>query len=134
MSAGDPEEVRIAQESDVVHVRRAVRERARTLKLSLVEQTKLVTAASELARNALEHAGGGKAIVTTLINGTRSGVELVFEDEGPGIEDVETALRDGFTTGRGLGLGLGGARRLVHEFELEAREGGGTRIRVVRWR
>lgn len=89
MSAGDPEEVRIAQESDVVHVRRAVRERARTLKLSLVEQTKLVTAASELARNALEHAGGGKAIVTTLINGTRSGVELVFEDEGPGIEDVD---------------------------------------------
>lgn len=134
MAAQDAEEVPIAQESDVVLVRRAVRERARALRLSLVEQTKLVTAASELARNALEHAGGGKATVATLVNGTRSGVELVFEDDGPGIGDVEAALRDGFTTGRGLGLGLGGARRLVHEFDLEARDGGGTRIRVVRWK
>ncbi|GAB5542595.1 MAG: ATP-binding protein [Sandaracinaceae bacterium] len=133
MAAQEPERIPIAQESDVVLVRRAVRERARTLKLSLVEQTKLVTAASELARNALEHAGGGQATVTTVVHGTRSGVELIFEDDGPGIADVETALRDGFTTGRGLGLGLGGARRLVHEFDLEGRDGGGTRIRIVRW-
>ena len=121
-------------EADVVAVRRAVRARARRLGFSLVEQTKLVTAASELARNALEHGGGGRGLVSTVLNGTRSGVALVFEDEGPGIPDFDAATRDGFSTGRGLGLGLGGARRLVHDFELSTRPGGGTRVRVVRWK
>lgn len=134
MGATDPEEIPIEVEADVVVVRRAVRKRARELSFSLVEQTKLVTAASELARNALEHGGGGMATVRPIREGTKQGVELIFTDQGPGIDDAEEALRDGFTTGRGLGLGLGGARRLVHEFELDRPPDGGTRVRVVRWK
>lgn len=134
MAAEDPDPIPIAVEADVVAVRREVRKRARELSFSLVEQTKLVTAASELARNALEHGGGGSATVRSIREGTKRGVELVFSDQGPGIPDHEEALRDGFTTGRGLGLGLGGARRLVHDFELSRGPEGGTRVRVVRWK
>lgn len=134
MGGADPEEIPIEAEADVVVVRRAVREHARDLRFSLVEQTKLVTAASELARNALEHGGGGTATVRPITEGTRRGVELIFSDRGPGIEKPEEALRDGFTTGRGLGLGLGGAKRLVHEFELDRGPEGGARVRVVRWK
>jgi serine/threonine-protein kinase RsbT len=134
VSKNAPEKLRIDAEADVVAVRRAVRRLALELRFSLVAQTKLVTAASELARNALEHGGGGRVTLETVENGRRSGVQLVFEDRGPGIVDPDTALRDGFSTGRGLGLGLGGARRLVHEFDLSSEPGGGTRVRVVRWK
>lgn len=102
--------------------------------LSLVDQTKLVTAASELARNTLEHGGGGQVEILLLNDGVRKGVRLVFSDTGPGIPDVEQALKDGFTTGGGLGLGLGGARRLSSEFFIDSTPGKGTRITMARWR
>ncbi len=119
---------------DVVIARQIVREWAVRLGFSLVEQTKLVTAASELARNTVVHGGGGMMRVQELNNGFRAGLQMVFEDEGPGIPDVDQALRDGFTTGFGLGLGLGGARRLSSEFELLSTPGKGTRVRIARWR
>ena len=119
---------------DVVIARQIVREWAVRLGFSLVEQTKLVTAASELARNTVVHGGGGVMRVQELNNGSRAGLQMVFEDEGPGIQDVDQALRDGFTTGFGLGLGLGGARRLSSEFELLSAPGKGTRVRIARWR
>lgn len=119
---------------DVVIARQIVREWAVRLGFSLVEQTKLVTAASELARNTVVHGGGGLMRVQELNNGSRAGLQMVFEDEGPGIQDVDQALRDGFTTGFGLGLGLGGARRLSSEFELHSTPGKGTRVRIARWR
>jgi serine/threonine-protein kinase RsbT len=115
-----------------------VRQRARTLAagqgLSLVDQTKVVTAASELARNTLEHGKGGEAVLETVENGTRRGVRLTFVDEGPGIPDVHAALKDGFTTGTGMGLGLPGARRLMNEFSIESTPGRGTRVVVARWK
>jgi serine/threonine-protein kinase RsbT len=101
---------------------------------SLVDQTKMVTAASELARNALEYGGGGTLTLEALNDGPRRGLRLVFEDRGPGIADVELALRDGFTSGSGLGLGLGGAKRLVNEFAIESAPGKGTRVAVTRWK
>jgi serine/threonine-protein kinase RsbT len=119
---------------DVVAVRRAVREGSIAAGFSLVDQTKIVTAASELARNALTYGGGGTLTLELLNDGARRGLRLVFEDQGPGIADVELALRDGFTTGGGLGLGLGGARRLVNEFSIESAPGKGTRVAVVRWK
>lgn len=118
---------------DVVVVRQTTRAWATTLGLSLVELTKLVTAASELARNTLEHGGGGE-VELALLEGPRGGVRLVFRDEGPGIPDVATALRDGFTTGGGMGLGLGGARRLVNEFDITTEVGKGTQVTIVRWK
>jgi serine/threonine-protein kinase RsbT len=102
--------------------------------LGLVDQTKIVTAASELARNTLDYGGGGSATVDMLRNGTRVGVRIVFEDQGPGIPDVEQALRDGYTTGKGMGLGLGGARRLCNEFAIASTPGRGTRITIARWK
>ena len=124
----------VNSESDLVRVRQEVRERAQQVGFSLVEQTKLVTAASELARNTLIHGGGGSVTVESVTNGTRIGLKLTFEDEGPGIADVDLALRDGYTTGNGLGLGLGGSKRLVNEFNIETRPGRGTRITVARWK
>jgi serine/threonine-protein kinase RsbT len=103
------------------------------LGFSLVDQTKVVTAASELARNTVIYGGGGSMQIETL-NGPRTGLRLVFEDKGPGIPDIELALRDGFTTGSGLGLGLGGAKRLVNDFEISSRVGEGTRISITRWK
>ncbi|MDJ0389328.1 anti-sigma regulatory factor [Roseomonas sp. E05] len=132
MSGGDLREIRSSD--DVVRVRQEVRARAQALGFSLVDQTKIVTAASELARNALDYGGGGTVRLTELRNGGRSGLRLEFEDQGPGIADVEQALRDGFTTGRGLGLGLGGARRLSNEFELVSQPGRGTRVTITRWK
>ena len=117
-----------------MRVRQAVRERAIALGFGLVDQTKIVTAASELARNTLLHGGGGHAEITELRAGARSGLQLAFADQGPGIEDIEKAMQDGFTTGTGLGLGLGGARRLVNEFRIESVPGKGTRVTIVRWR
>lgn len=124
----------IRVESDVVTVRQAVRAWAVEAGLSLVDQTKLVTAASELARNTLVYGGGGTARLEAVSNGPRRGIRLVFEDQGPGIADVEQALRDGFTTGTGLGLGLSGSRRLVNEFDIVSSPGQGTRVTVVKWK
>jgi serine/threonine-protein kinase RsbT len=124
----------ITSSSDIVKVRQLVRESAISLGFSLVEQTKMVTAASELARNALEHGGGGNVRVQALNNDTRRGLKLTFIDEGPGIADLEQALKDGFTTGSGMGLGLGGAKRLVSEFEIDSALGRGTKVVITRWR
>ena len=128
------EELPIRSGDDVVRVRQQVRMVAEKSGLSLVDQTKVVTAASELARNALVHGGGGLArieVVTSELG--RSGVRIGFVDDGPGIGDIDLALTDGWTTGQGLGLGLSGARRLVDEFELTSKPGGGTSVVVVKW-
>jgi serine/threonine-protein kinase RsbT len=117
-----------------VLVRQAVRRWAVELGLSLVDQTKIVTAASELTRNAVIHGGGGTARLEALNDGNRSGLRLIVEDQGPGIPDIEKAMQDGFTTGTGLGLGLGGARRLSNEFELSSTLGQGTRVSITRWK
>jgi serine/threonine-protein kinase RsbT len=121
-------------DEDVVALRRHVRERAVAIALSLVDQTKLVTAASELARNTIKYGGGGAARLDALDDGVKRGIGLVFFDRGPGIPDIDMALRDGYTTGGGLGLGLGGARRLVDEFDIESRTGEGTAVSVVKWK
>ncbi|HSL21853.1 MAG TPA: anti-sigma regulatory factor [Vicinamibacterales bacterium] len=128
------EAVDIRSSEAVVIARQAVREWAVQLGFSLVDQTKIVTAASEIARNTLVHGGGGQLLLQQVNDGNRSGLQLVFEDHGPGIKDVEQAMRDGFTTGAGLGLGLGGARRLSSEFEITSTPGAGTRVRILRWR
>jgi serine/threonine-protein kinase RsbT len=133
MVATSSETIPVASEADVVAVRRSVRESAAKLGFSLVNLTKIVTAASELARNTLIHGRGGRMELTTL-NGPRVGIRLVFQDKGPGIPNIDLALRDGFTTGSGLGLGLGGTKRLVNEFELKSRVGEGTTVTVVRWK
>jgi serine/threonine-protein kinase RsbT len=124
----------IASSEDVVLVRQIVRARAVECGFSLVDQTKLVTAASELARNALEHGGGGTMTLEVLNDGLRRAVRLTFADRGPGIADIQQALKDGFTTGGGLGLGLGGAKRLSNEFEIRSSPGEGTRVTIARWR
>jgi serine/threonine-protein kinase RsbT len=128
----DSREVRSSE--DVVLVRQAVREASVASGFSLVDQTKLVTAASELARNMVIYGGGGTLHMAMLNDGAKRGLRLSFEDHGPGIADVEQALRDGFTTGGGLGLGLGGARRLANEFEIDSRPGVGTRVTITRWK
>jgi len=128
------EQLPLQNSNDVVVARQKVRQWAIELRFSLVDQTKLVTAASELARNALDHGRGGQ-MTMEIVNGlSRNGLKLVFEDTGPGIPDIEQALKDGFTTGSGMGLGLGGSRRLVNEFAIESEVGKGTRITVVRWK
>ena len=134
MISGKPETVPIQNSSDVVLARQKVRQWAIEMKFTLVDQTKLVTAASELARNALEHGKGGHMVIEKVANSIKDGLKLVFEDKGPGIPDIETALRDGFTSGGGMGLGLGGSKRLVNDFQIESEPGKGTRITVVRWK
>jgi serine/threonine-protein kinase RsbT len=120
---------------DVVRARQVVRSRAMELGLSLVEQTKIVTAASELARNTVIYGGGGEMRVEQVRQGDkRIGLRLIFEDRGPGIPDIDLALRDGYTTGNGLGLGLNGARKLSHEFAIQSRPGEGTRVTITRWK
>jgi serine/threonine-protein kinase RsbT len=131
-----PEEVQqlpISSDEDVVRVRQAVRALAVAAKLSLVDQTKLVTAASELARNTFVHGGGGSVALSLAVDGRRSGVRAVFTDEGPGIPNTDLALTDGWTSGSGLGLGLSGARRLVDAFTLETEVGKFTRVEIVKW-
>ena len=128
------ESLPIQSSSDVVLVRQAVRSAATELGFSLVDQTKIVTAASELARNTLDYGGGGALHLQTLVDGMRKGLKLMFEDHGPGIADVQMALKDGFTTGGGLGLGLGGARRLVNDFDIQSKAGEGTRVTITRWK
>src|SRR5262245_9425208 len=123
-----------SSDNDVVLVRQAVRKWAAELGFSLVDQTKIVTAASELARNTLIHGGGGNVRLEALNDGARRGLRLTFEDHGPGIPDIDLALRDGYTTGSGLGLGLGGSRRLMSEFEITSRVGEGTRVTITKWK
>jgi serine/threonine-protein kinase RsbT len=125
-------EVRSA--NDIVRVRQRMREWAVEAGFSLVDQTKVVTAASELTRNTLEHGGGGTARVELLADGGRRGLRRICEDPGPGIADVQLALKDGYTSRGGLGLGLGGARRLVNDFAIESQVGQGTRVTVTRWK
>jgi serine/threonine-protein kinase RsbT len=126
--------VPIVTGDDVVRVRQEVRTRAIAAGLSLVDQTKIITAASELARNALDYAGGGTATVELMQQAGRRGVRVTFEDQGPGTPDIERALSDGFTTGGGLGLGLGGAKRLCNEFSIVSNVGRGTRVIIARWK
>src|ERR1051325_11682366 len=118
----------LRSDDDIVRARQTVRQWAVELKFTLVDQTKIVTAASEIARNTVVHAGGGDVVLESLNEGPRNGLRLTFEDKGPGIPSIETAMRDGFTSGGGLGLGLGGAKRLSNEFAIESRVGEGTRI------
>jgi serine/threonine-protein kinase RsbT len=124
----------IRTETDVVMVRQKVRTVSVDLKFSLVDQTKMVTAASELARNVLIYGGGGSVAIEVLLRDYRSGLRLTFEDQGPGIPDIDLAMKDGYTSGAGLGMGLGGARRLVNEFEITSRVGEGTRVVITRWK
>jgi serine/threonine-protein kinase RsbT len=126
--------VPVRTQSDIVAIRQLARTRAIEHGFSLVDQTKIVTAASELARNTLDYGLGGTVLVEMISEGGRKGIRMTFDDQGPGIPDLDEALRDGFTTGRGLGLGLGGARRLMSEFNLESQPGKGTRVCVTRWR
>jgi len=124
----------ISTSEDVVAVRQAVRQRAVDLGFNLVDQTKIVTAASELARNTLHYGGGGTLRIEEVLQGSRRGIRLVFEDNGPGIPNIELAMKDGYTTGNGLGLGLSGAKRLSSEFFIDSSPGEGTRVTIVRWR
>jgi serine/threonine-protein kinase RsbT len=128
------ETLAIRSSNDVVQVRQRVRALATELGFSLVDQTKIVTAASELARNTLEHGGGGEARLELVEQGSRRGVRLTFEDKGPGIADMTLALTDGYTTGGGLGLGLSGSRRLVNDFDIASKPGEGTRVTIARWK
>jgi serine/threonine-protein kinase RsbT len=125
-------EIRAAE--DIVRVRQAVRSWSVRIGLGLVDQTKVVTAASEIARNTLDYGGGGSMALEVVTNGSRTGLRLIFEDQGPGIADLELALRDGYTTGSGLGLGLSGARRLSNEFDIWSRPGEGTRVTITKWK
>lgn len=126
--------VPLRSQSDVVRARQTVRAWSQELGFTLVDTTKLVTAASELARNTYEHGGGGDMELEVRDEGDRRGLRLVFVDEGPGIADIDLAMRDGFTTGKGMGMGLGGSRRLVNEFEIESQPRRGTRVAITRWR
>jgi serine/threonine-protein kinase RsbT len=124
----------IKDSSDVVFVRQRVRVWATEMKLSLVDQTKLVTAASELGRNTLEHGGGGELEISEVVNGLRKGIKLTFSDKGSGIPDIKLALTDGYTSRQGMGLGLGGSKRLMNEFEIQSAPGEGTTVTVIRWK
>jgi serine/threonine-protein kinase RsbT len=127
-----PEIIEIRSQSDVVLVRQKTRAWAIECGFSLIEQTKIVTAASELARNTLDYGNGGTVTLETIERDSKTGLRLCFEDQGAGIADIELALQDGYTTGKGLGLGLGGARRLMSEFEITSELGKGTRITIIR--
>lgn len=136
MTSTTPEAASLAvtSDADVVRVRQRIRDLAIAAKLSLVDQTKLVTATSELARNTLVYGGGGDVSARLVERGLQVGVEVVFSDDGPGIADIELALTDGWTSGGGMGLGLSGTKRLVDEFDLDSAPGAGTRVRIVKWR
>jgi serine/threonine-protein kinase RsbT len=127
-------ELALRSGEDVVRLRQAVRENAVAVGFSLVDQTKIVTAASELGRNTVQYGGGGRAEITVVSDGGRRGVRLEFIDQGPGIADLKLAMQDGYTTGGGLGLGLSGAKRLSDAFEIDSSPGQGTRVAIVRWK
>lgn len=126
--------VGIRSSEDIVIARQKVREIAIKLGFGVVPQTKIVTAASELARNTLDYGGGGEMRLEEAANGARKGIKIVFEDQGPGIPNITLALTDGYTTGKGMGLGLSGAKRLVNEFDLWTEVGKGTRISIIQWK
>lgn len=128
------EVMQLRTDSDVVRARQAVRALCAELSFSLIDQTKVVTAASELARNTLTHGHGGTAILEIIEDGSRRGVRLTFEDQGPGIADIARALQDGYSSANGMGLGLGGSRRLMNEFDIQSTPGSGTRVVAIRWR
>jgi serine/threonine-protein kinase RsbT len=128
------QEIGLRSDQEIVRLRQLVRDQAVAQGFSLVDQTKFVTAASELARNTLIYGGGGDAQLSTLVNGMRKGLRLRFIDQGAGIADIERALQDGFTSGSGLGLGLGGARRLSDEFEIQSEPGKGTTVTITKWK
>jgi serine/threonine-protein kinase RsbT len=128
------EQVVVREQHDIVNVRQVVRSWSLALGLGLVDLTKLVTAASEIARNTVEYGGGGTLQIEELRDGLRQGVRLVFEDQGPGIADIERAMTDGYSTGTGMGLGLGGTKRLVDEFDISSTRGAGTRVAITKWK
>lgn len=134
MTIEKSESLPVRSGSEVVAVRHLVRRFAVEIGLSIVEQTKIVTAASELARNMVDYGGGGTMRAESLTDGARRGLRLIFDDQGPGIPDLDAALRDGFTTGNGMGLGLGGAKRLSNEFHIRTAAGEGTTVTIVRWK
>jgi serine/threonine-protein kinase RsbT len=133
MALARTEKLPVQTSEDIVKVRQAVRSWAVELGFNLVDQTKIVTAASELARNTVIYGGGGTVELESLVDPKRRGLRLTFADQGPGIPDLAAALKDGFTTGTGLGLGLGGAKRLCNEFEIRSQPGAGTTVRITRW-
>ncbi|MCG8916554.1 anti-sigma regulatory factor [Actinokineospora sp. PR83] len=133
MSAPAAIELPIGADDDIVRIRQLVRTKAQEVKLSLVDQTKVVTAASELARNTLTYGGGGRVVIDMPTNGRRVGIRARFIDEGPGIPDLDLALTEGWTSGKGMGLGLSGSRRLVDEFTLDTEVGRGTTVTIVKW-
>ena len=128
------ESLQIDSGEKLVAVRQAVRAKAEELRFSLVDQTRIITAASELARNTLQHGGGGSVAIEIVENGTRRGLRLTFKDQGPGIPDLELAMKDGYTTGSGLGLGLSGSKRLVNEFKILSKVGEGTEVSITKWK
>ena len=135
MAVSKTDTLEIRTSTDIVLIRQAVRNWSAELGFSLVDQTKMITAASELARNSLDYGGGGSGASSNRSRtGTKRGLRLTFEDQGPGIPDIELAMTDGYTTGKGMGLGLGGAKRLVNEFEIESAVGEGTRVTITRWK
>jgi serine/threonine-protein kinase RsbT len=134
MTVLNSESMQLRSSEDIVLVRQAVRRKAVALGFGLVDQTKVVTASSELARNTIDYGGGGTVQLEVVENGRRSGLRLVFEDQGPGIENIELALTDGYSSGNGMGLGLSGTKRLSHEFEIVSKPGEGTRVSIVRWK
>jgi serine/threonine-protein kinase RsbT len=134
MQVADSNSLELKTEPDIVKARQLVRQFAQACGFSLVDQTKVVTAASELARNTVKHGGGGVMTVDELRDGARRGVRVKFEDQGPGIADLSLAMTDGWTSGGGLGLGLTGSKRLSNEFEIESTLGSGTRVAIVRWK
>lgn len=125
--------MKVVKEQDVVPFRNRVREYALNIKMGLVNQTKLITAASELVRNMLRYANGGESVIEIVTSGRNNGIRLTFKDNGPGIADISEAMKDGFSTGRSLGLGLPGTKRLVNEFEITSELGAGTTITIIKW-
>jgi len=131
---GQKQEISINSSSDIVLVRKTVRIWAVALGFSLIDQTKIITASSELARNTLTYGGGGTLTLEVIEVGYRQGLRLIFSDQGAGISDIELALKDGYTTGGGLGMGLGGTKRLMSEFEISSRVGEGTQVKIIKWK
>ena len=134
MLTAKTDRIAVRGQHDIVNVRQVVRGWCLGVGMGLVDLTKMVTAASEIARNTLEYGGGGTLTIEEVRDGIRHGVRLLFEDEGPGIADIAQAMTDGYTSGAGMGLGLGGTKRLVDQFELESEPGRGTRITILKWK
>jgi len=133
-ATGNKEELAIVREQDVLPLRNRVKEFAVRLNMSILNQTKLITAASELVRNLLKYGGGGKVLIESVSNGRDNGVRLTFSDKGPGIADIALAMKDGYSTGKSLGLGLPGTKRLVNDFDIQSAPGKGTTVTIIKWK